>query len=199
MRITNVIRNASFITALVAFTQLGLVQETYARGDQQSKNRESSSRGAEGISAQSKSMEVVVIEFEPGQSNLSEDERQKLSDAVQNLKEGQSISSTTVAGWSDKQSPRSGSLDKKHQDIAKKRISNIEKVLTSEGQGKVSQVQSFNMATMPSMQASRGEAEMRSAFGRRGAEMSKDKLQTLKKDGGPSKSVVILEIEESAQ
>jgi hypothetical protein len=142
-----------------------------------------------------------VIDFKEGSAEIAQVERQKLRTLVDNAKAKGQIAKVHVAVWSDKSFPKEGqNLAKTDRKLVKMRASNLEKYL--EDSLAVSHVEMHNMAERAGFVArnfNKADAELKSAFAKRGAApMSNEDFQIIKQMGAPSKAVVVVELSESS-
>jgi hypothetical protein len=143
--------------------------------------------------------ESVVLNFDQGSSKLNDAELLKLKTAISNAKLYGKISKVDVAVWSDKDHPMSGNLPESDQKLAKERIKSVKEGLRDET-SIFERITSYNMTDNAHWLGRRlhtNEAELDAVFAKneKGALERKD-FEIIKKDGGPSKAVVILNIKE---
>lgn len=141
--------------------------------------------------------DYTVVTFERGSDQLTENEKSNIRSVVEKAKALGEIENVRIVAWSDKQLPSGREeLSKADRDLAKARIDNIEnfvkKDLGMRG------VKSYSMAEHKNFIArafNAAEEELRSIFGRRGAEtdVSQEEMKVIKEKGGPMKAVVILQ------
>lgn len=143
--------------------------------------------------------ENTVLEFAQGQSSLSLLDQQKLSDLVKTAKAKGEITKIEMAVWSDKELPIKGDLSKADIKLANQRAEHIKEILKKDF-GHTRHVRIFNMAEGSHWVASvfhTSEAELDSAFGKRGKDtIKREDFQIIKNEGAPSKAVVIMVVKE---
>lgn len=145
---------------------------------------------------------VLEISFNKGSANLSEGDRVKLRSLVKSAREDGKIGKVVVAAYADKayRDTANNTYTDAEKDLAKKRADNLEKALDEMDAGDVT---TYNMAEKPNWfeknletdeakvkQAAKGsQTEQKDSEGQRLTAIGK----TLKKEGGASKAVVIIE------
>lgn len=146
-----------------------------------------------------KKYDSVVLTFEQGSSNLGSVEMDKLKSAVNSAKGQGNISMVEIAVWSDKEHPMTGSLSDADQKLARERIQSIKSALRDET-SRFERISTYNMTDNSHWLGRRlhtNEAELDAVFAKKesGAMARKD-FELIKKEGGPSKGVVIFNIKE---
>jgi hypothetical protein len=148
-----------------------------------------------------KSIPRATITFDDASSVLSESNKESLRKLVQNAEDKGTISQVTVAAWSDKSLPRQDQeLLDADRKLASERADAIENFLESEMD--IADVDTYNMAESANWLAktfNTRDAELKSVFGRTGSEMpvTKNEFKVIKRAGGPSKAVAVVEFESS--
>lgn len=143
--------------------------------------------------------ENAVLDFGMNSSTLTMADQEKLSNLVKKAKEKGEISKIEVAVWSDKEHPAKGDLSKSDRELAEMRANHIKDVLKKD-LGHTRHVTVFNMAEGSSWVAKMfhtSEAELNSEFAKRGKDsLKREDFQIIKREGAPSKAVVIFTIKE---
>lgn len=176
-------------------TESGAAQGQPSQGMSQS----TTSSGMQPQTEKGKIFESAAISFEEGKATLSDQDKSKLRDLAQSLKqnlpEGAKISRAKLAVWSDQEHPQKGNLSKADRQLANQRSKNIQDFLKSDVG--VSRVTTFNMTEnrhWVGRMFHREEAELDAAFSQKGEKpVTQKEFSAIKDEGGPSKAVVILE------
>lgn len=140
-----------------------------------------------------------VLAFSKGSSEIPDESRAGLTTLIQEIKEKkQRIEQAHVAVWSDRPFSTTASLSPKDRDLADQRIARVENEL--EAKYGIGNVESYNMAKRSHWFArayGSGAKELKSLFAMPGAprNVTPDDFQTVKTKGGPSKAIVLIEIE----
>lgn len=156
-----------------------------------------------GKSAATKDVPHLALNFEPNSSNLSDSDKESLRKLISDAKAKGEISEVTIAAWSDKPlPPRGEKLMDNDQELADARAEAIENFLDSELN--VAEIDTFNMAESANWVARTfrtEEAELKSIFGRRGADtpLTNQEFNSIRDSGGPSKAVVVVEHKQKGQ
>lgn len=145
---------------------------------------------------------VLEISFKKGSANLSEGDRVKLRSLIKSAREEGKIDKVIVATYADKayRDTANNTYTDAEKDLAEKRADNLEKVLDEIGAG---DVDTYNMAEKPNWfeknlktddatvkKAVKGEqSEQKDSENQRLTAIGK----ALKKEGGASKAVIIIE------
>ncbi len=141
--------------------------------------------------------DYTVITFENGSDQLSDSEKENIRSMVEKARTAGEIENVRVVAWSDRQLPSGREeLSKADRDLAKSRLDNIENFVKKELG--LRSVKTYSMAehkNFISRTFHAAEEELRSIFGRRGAdtEVSHDEMRVIKDKGGPMKAVIILQ------
>jgi hypothetical protein len=139
----------------------------------------------------------AVISFDEGSALLTERDKSVLRSLVRDAVAKGTIDQITVAAWSDKTLPAQGrKLLDVDRDLAAERADAIKAFLKTDME--VADVDTYNMAENANWLArtfNTRDAELKSVFGRAGADVpvTKDEFYLIKKDGGPSMAVAIVE------
>lgn len=141
----------------------------------------------------------VVINFAPGSSKISSSDMSVLKSAIADAKEKGRISKVQAAVWSDKSLPRTGELSKVDRKLADDRIDSIKTAVHDET-SMFKKVKSYDMSDSThwlGRQFNTDEAELEAVFAKneRDAVLRED-FDIIKREGGPSKAVVILKVKE---
>ncbi|MGZ3694967.1 MAG: hypothetical protein ACXWQO_12445 [Bdellovibrionota bacterium] len=139
----------------------------------------------------------ATITFNAGSSMLTEADKASLRKLVRDADSKGTISQISVAAWSDKALPHMGQkLLDTDRNLASNRADAIKTFLKSETE--IKDVETFSMAETANWLARTfytRDAELKSVFGRTGAEvpLTKDEFQAIKQEGGPSMAVAVVE------
>ncbi|MEA9357214.1 hypothetical protein SHI21_13400 [Bacteriovorax sp. PP10] len=143
--------------------------------------------------------ENAVLDFNKDTASLSTMDQDKLNNLVKSAKEKGEITKIEVAVWSDKEHPAKGDLSKPDITLAENRATHIKDILKKDI-GHTRHVKVFNMAEGSNMVARMFHtptAELNSEFAKRSKDsMRSEDFQIIKKEGAPSKAVVIFTIRE---
>ncbi len=140
-----------------------------------------------------------TITFDSGSSTLTDADRESLRKLIREAKLKGTIEQVTVAAWSDKALPKRGQkLSDFDRTLAERRANAIENFLETDLL--VDDVDTYNMAETANWVArtfDTREAELKSMFGRRGADLpvTNAEFQVIKNEGGPAEAVVLVEME----
>lgn len=147
--------------------------------------------------------DYTVITFERGSDQLTENEKSNIRTLVDKAKALGEIENVRIVAWSDKQLPSGREeLSKADRDLAKARLDNIENFVKKDLG--LRGVKSYSMAEHKNFIArafNAAEEELRSIFGRRGAEtdVNQEEMKVIKEKGGPMKAVVILQRKQTGE
>lgn len=179
-------------------------------GDKAAKQESESSSAAASASAPTSQMDLKqgqhyhVIDFQQGQAQLTDTAKSNLRTMVENAKAQGEIDKLHVAVWSDKEFPKGESAELQDSDkkLADQRIDAIESYL--EETLDVDDVETYSMAEKSNWFArafNTEEAELKSLFSQRGApsDVEIQEFRIVKDKGGPSKSVILLQMENERQ
>ncbi|MBI2520925.1 MAG: hypothetical protein HYV97_10925 [Bdellovibrio sp.] len=140
----------------------------------------------------------AVISFDTGRHELSSSDMQKLRTLIQEAQARGEISKVEVAAWSDVKHPTKGDLSKSSRDLADRRIKSIKTTLRRD-LGKMKYISSFNMAESANWLArffNTSEAELDAVFAKReNGALEREDFLIIKREGAPSKAVVVLKVE----
>lgn len=143
--------------------------------------------------------ENAVLDFNKDTASLNTMDQDKLNNLVKTAKEKGEITKIEVAVWSDKEHPAKGDLPKPDITLAENRANYIKEILKKDI-GHTRHVKVFNMAEGSNMLARMFHtptAELNSEFAKRGKDsMKSEDFQIIKREGAPSKAVVIFTIRE---
>lgn len=137
-----------------------------------------------------------VVTFKRGSSEISKADRETLTALFQTIKDkSQKVEQAHVAVWSDESL---GSRSASARSLADARISVLEHIL--EGDLGLSNVEAYNMASRANWFArawSLSPHEVKTLFSAKGApqNVTPEDFAGLKDRGGPSKAVMLIEIE----
>jgi hypothetical protein len=140
--------------------------------------------------------EFKVVTFGKSDYNLTDAQKQALKSLIDTARADGEIKAVHIAAWSDKQFPK-GKKELKDADkeLAKERIDALENYLKSDL--KVSDVDTHSMAEHSGWLArafNTTEAEIKSLFAQRGAPGSEPEYRLVRKNGGPQKAVIWVEM-----
>jgi len=203
--------------------QLAQVQQQ--AGQQQAGQQQA---GQQQAGQQHKQVEVVTVEFEPNQHNLSQEAMEKIREKLQKYAQAtdqqmgttrtegpgataqqgkeDKVESIKVAAWSDQEFVPEQDLPEQARELAKNRAEAVENYISE--QLKVdADITTFNMAEQAGLIArtfNTQEAELRSLFAREGGpeeariEAKNPELIHIRDEGGPSKAVVVISMEQKS-
>lgn len=156
-----------------------------------------------GKAARVKDVPHLTLNFEPDSATLSDSDKESLRKLITDAKAKGEISEVSIAAWSDKPlPPRGEKLMDKDQELADNRAEAIEDFLDSELE--VAEIDTFNMAESANWVARTfrtEDAELKSIFGRRGADtpLTNEEFNLIRDSGGPSKAVVVVEYKQKSK
>jgi hypothetical protein len=143
--------------------------------------------------------ESVVLNFTNGSYELNSDEETKLKTAIGDAKVKGKIVKVELAVWSDKDHPTTGNLPKTDEKLANERIEAVKKALKQD-LGHVRRIEAYNMAENVSFVGRHfhsDEAKLDEVFSKSApGAIAREDFSLIKKEGAPSKAVVILKIRE---
>ncbi len=143
--------------------------------------------------------ESVVISFAKGDFILSRAETTRLRTIVQDAQKTGRITKIEIAAWSDEDHPELTSLSKPSTDLALQRIQSI-KIVLKKDVASVTPVTAYNMAENSSWLGRlfhSSEAELDAVFAKRETgELEHQDYKIFKRDGAPSKAVVLFKVRE---
>jgi hypothetical protein len=146
-----------------------------------------------------KTTENTVLDFGMDSAILSISDQEKLSKMVSMAKDTGEITKIEVAVWSDKQNPAKGDLSKSDRELAANRAIHIKEIIKKDI-GHTRHIKVFNMAEGSNWVAKMlrtPQAELNSKFAKRGKDsLEREDFQIIKREGAPSKAVVIFTIKE---
>ena len=141
----------------------------------------------------------VVLTFSNGSSDLNTAEIEKLQKGIASAQSKGKIDKIDVAVWSDKDHPIVGNLSENDENLADDRIESV-KGLIKKNYNRFERVKSYNMSGNASWLGQNfhsDQAKLDAVFSKneRGA-LAREDFNLIKKDGAPSRAIVILKIKE---
>ncbi len=140
-----------------------------------------------------------VLNFKKGVSKISAVDQESIEALVTSIKEKkQKIDQAHIAVWSDRAFSMAAALPQKDRDLAEERIATIEDEL--ESRFGIGNVESYNMAQRSNWFArayGSSDKELKTLFATQGApaNVAPEDFQTVKAKGGPTKAVILIELE----
>lgn len=140
----------------------------------------------------------VTVNFAPGSSDVTPQEKDKLRNLIESAKKEAPTDRFIVAAWSDKEFPAEGAeLSKEDRDLAKRRGSAVKEALQDL---RVGSIDTYSMATHPSWISrtfGRNDASIKTGGGRTTEknEVATQIGQKLRSEGGPGTAVVVVRFE----
>lgn len=141
--------------------------------------------------------ESTVLTFASDSHELGTAELEKLQQVVTSAKVKGKIVGAELAVWSDKNHPVTGELSKTDEKLASQRIEDVKHALKKD-MGGFKFVKTYNMAENANWlgrHINSNESQLDELYAKkeRGS-MAREDLSLIKRDGAPSKAVVILKI-----
>ncbi len=141
----------------------------------------------------------VVLSFSSGSSELNSVEIEKLQKGIAAAQTKGKIAKFELAVWSDKDHPTVGNLSEMDEDLADDRIDSVRDAI-KKNFSKYERVKAYNMAGNASWLGQNfhtDEAKLDAVFSRKEkGSLAREDFNLIKKDGAPSRAVVILKIRE---
>lgn len=172
-----------------------------ASSSQPQSDKMASSRKASNAIAKAKLTDVV--KFKKGDTTLSQQDKQSLRKFIDNARAQGDIDTIHVVSWADQPFPKGqkDELSDAQKDLAQKRSDAISSFLKDEL--KASDVETYSMAEKSNWFArafDTNEAELKSLFSQQGApSIEPQEFRLVKGQGGPMKSVVVIERKKSSK
>lgn len=141
----------------------------------------------------------VVLTFSNGSSDLNATEIEKLQKGIVSAQSKGKIDKIDVAVWSDKEHPVVGNLSESDENLADNRIDSV-KELIKKNYNRYERIKSYNMSGNASWLGKNfhsDEAKLDAVFSKNEkGSLAREDFYLIKKDGAPSRAVVILKIRE---